>query len=95
MRERNNNFISILSAFAVGSLIGAGIALLMAPQSGEETRAMIRNRSMEMKERAAEAADETRQRAEKAMGDVAQQTRQTAEEAKRRSEELMQGKGRT
>ena len=37
----NNEFGSFLSGFLVGGLVGAAVALLMAPQSGEETRTLI------------------------------------------------------
>ena len=84
MHERETNVVSIISAFALGGLIGAGVALLMAPQSGEETRNMIRNRSEELRERAMDTAEETRHRAESAMDDLAKQTRQQTEEMRRR-----------
>jgi gas vesicle protein len=37
---------SILVGFIIGGVIGAAAALLMAPQSGEETRAMLREKAM-------------------------------------------------
>ncbi|HOV52507.1 MAG TPA: nitrogenase component 1, partial [Methanothrix sp.] len=36
----------------IGGLIGAGIALLFAPQSGEETRAFLKEKALELKEKA-------------------------------------------
>jgi len=39
MSDRNG---SVLLAFLVGGLVGAGIAMLYAPASGEETRRKIR-----------------------------------------------------
>jgi gas vesicle protein len=47
----------------IGGLVGAALALLMAPQSGEETRAQIRDKSLEFKDRAEEGVYEARQRA--------------------------------
>jgi gas vesicle protein len=38
MTKRRNDNVHQLAAFAAGGLIGAGIALLLAPQSGSETR---------------------------------------------------------
>ena len=35
--------IEVVGAFIGGALIGAAVALLVAPKSGEETRAAIRN----------------------------------------------------
>jgi gas vesicle protein len=43
---------SFFAGFFVGALIGGATALLMAPQSGEETRTQIREKSIELKEKA-------------------------------------------
>ena len=43
---------SFFTGFFVGALVGGAVALLMAPQSGEETRAQIREKSIEIKEKA-------------------------------------------
>lgn len=45
-----------LGSFLFGAAIGAGIALLLAPQSGEETRRDIKRKAGEMKAAAKEAA---------------------------------------
>jgi gas vesicle protein len=37
-----------------GGLVGAGVALLLTPQSGEETRSQIRDKSVELKDGAVE-----------------------------------------
>jgi len=60
----------------VGGLLGAAAALLLAPQAGEDTRAMLREKSIELKERAEDATVDARRRAEEA-----------AELARRRMEE--------
>ncbi len=41
-----------LIGFIVGGLIGAGLGLLFAPQSGEETREMLKDKFLELKEKA-------------------------------------------
>ena len=43
-----------LSGLLLGALVGAGLALLFAPQSGEETRRIIRRKAKRL---AAEAQD--------------------------------------
>jgi gas vesicle protein len=85
----NGNFMSILSAFALGSLIGAGIALLMAPQSGEETRRQLRDRGMELRDRAEDTMEETRHRAEKTLDDVADRARHQTEEMRNRGHDVI------
>lgn len=41
MKRQENEKLNILGALVSGGLIGAGIALLLAPQSGSETRRSI------------------------------------------------------
>jgi gas vesicle protein len=43
---------SFFTGFFVGALVGGAAALLLAPQTGEETRAQIRDRGIELKEKA-------------------------------------------
>ncbi|NLT73362.1 MAG: YtxH domain-containing protein [Chloroflexi bacterium] len=43
-----------LAGFFVGTLVGAAFALLFAPSTGEEMREQIRERGIELKERATE-----------------------------------------
>jgi gas vesicle protein len=76
MSERDE-FGAFLVGFIVGGLTGAVVALLMAPQSGEETRALIRDKSIELRDRAQQTAEEAIGRAEKA-----------ATEARTRADEL-------
>jgi gas vesicle protein len=64
MAENNGDLGSFLAGFVIGGLIGAGVALLMAPQSGEETRAIIKEKSIELRDRAVETAEEAQKRAE-------------------------------
>jgi gas vesicle protein len=52
------------AGFVVGTLVGAAAAILLAPQSGEETRAMIRERGIELQERSSELSADARRRAE-------------------------------
>ncbi len=43
MRYERNEYSVGSMAFLAGALIGAGVALLLAPQSGEDTRSMLRD----------------------------------------------------
>ena len=42
MGDNNSDFGAFLAGFVIGGLVGAATALLLAPQSGEETRTIIR-----------------------------------------------------
>jgi gas vesicle protein len=52
-QENGNNAMSIsafLAGLLVGGLAGAGAMLLLAPQSGKETRAQIQQKSIEVRD---------------------------------------------
>lgn len=75
---------SILMGFFIGGMVGAVAALLMAPQSGERTRAMIRDKGIELREKAME----TRERAEESLRGAMNRTEEMAQTAKERMEEM-------
>jgi gas vesicle protein len=51
---------SLLAAFAIGAFAGATIALLYAPQSGEETRKLIATKGKELKGKAHDALEDAK-----------------------------------
>jgi gas vesicle protein len=65
-----------LVGLILGGLVGAAVALLFAPQSGEQTQAMIREKGIELRDRVQELSPEE---AKKAINDVLEQGRQAAE----------------
>jgi gas vesicle protein len=69
MSDRDE-FGAFLVGFIVGGLSGAVVALLFAPQSGEETRALIKDKSIELRDRAQVTAEEAIARAEAAAADA-------------------------
>ena len=64
MSDRNGDFGAFVSGFVIGGLVGAAAALLLAPQSGEETRTLIRDKGIELKDQVEQTASDTRARAE-------------------------------
>lgn len=66
MSDNNNEFGAFLSGLLLGGFAGAVTALLLAPQSGEETRKVILDKSLELKDKAFETVEDARQRAEQA-----------------------------
>lgn len=50
--------------FFLGVAVGAGLALLFAPQSGEETRAQVARQARRIKRKARRFADSAREKAE-------------------------------
>ena len=62
MSDENSNQVGgIVTAFAVGALVGAGIALLYAPQSGQETRDLLARRANELKDKAGDVLDDAKE----------------------------------
>jgi gas vesicle protein len=74
MSDRDE-FGAFLVGFIVGGLSGAVAALLFAPQSGEETRALIKDKSIELRDRAQETAEEAIARAEVVVDDVRERSK--------------------
>jgi gas vesicle protein len=75
-----------LTGFLLGTVVGAAVALLFAPQSGEETLEQIRERGIELKGRADEVSEAGRKRAEELTADA----RKRAEEAQERGRVVLE-----
>lgn len=60
--ERGNG--GFVSGFLLGGLVGAALALLLTPRSGDETRDTLVNRGVELRDRAEEAAARAREEAD-------------------------------
>lgn len=88
MGNQDTDMGAFLAGFILGGLAGAMVALLMAPQSGEETRTVIRDKGIELKEKATLTAEEARARAEAALEDARQRAEEAMEEVRERAEEL-------
>ncbi|MBI5191725.1 MAG: YtxH domain-containing protein [Nitrospirae bacterium] len=75
MSEDRYSTGSVVLAFVVGGLVGAGIALLTAPQSGRETREKIKDLTEDAKDKiktlTAEAKDKIQQTYEQGKDAVA------------------------
>lgn len=84
----NSDFGSFLSGFLIGGLVGGAVALLLAPQSGEETRTLIRDKSVEIKDKTVTSMEEAYARAEQAAADARTRAEELAKIAQSRAEEL-------
>jgi gas vesicle protein len=74
--ERGFSAGSVILAFVLGGIVGAGAALLTAPQSGRETREKIK-----------EFADETRKKATEYAGQVKEKVSSVVEDGRHFVEE--------
>ena len=83
LTEGTSRVKPVLSGLLLGGLIGAGTALLFAPQAGEKTRAAIQNKTTEIRDRTTEGVKE-------AVSTVKNKTRQVASDVIGRGQELVQ-----
>jgi len=67
---------SFIAGFAIGALAGAALAMLLAPQSGEETRDLLYAKAREAGERARDSAGDA--------GDLLARGRQIVADARAR-----------
>jgi gas vesicle protein len=59
--DDGTHVFSFLSGLALGAVIGAGVALLTAPQSGRRTRRRLRRAAVDLKDTASDRWDELAQ----------------------------------
>ncbi|HEV8307528.1 MAG TPA: YtxH domain-containing protein [Methylomirabilota bacterium] len=69
-RQSDLNFLGALGLLTVGAIIGAGVALLLAPKTGEETRELLRERGTDLARLAQERGSEFARRAQETMGEA-------------------------
>jgi gas vesicle protein len=84
----DGDFGAFFTGFVIGGLVGAAVALILAPQSGEETRAQLRQRSIELRDQAYDTAEDARRRAEDAAMMARERAEQASSEARARAEKL-------
>lgn len=89
MAERDE-FGAFLVGFIVGGLTGAVAALLLAPQSGEETRTIIKERAIELKDKASEGFGEVYSQAETAANEAVRKAEALLAKAKQTAAELQE-----
>jgi len=89
MNEKTTQVLSVSAAMLVGALIGAGVGILTAPMSGEETRSLIRDRSREIEERVSEAVVGTRDRLGRALEDITMSTKERIPVFRNRAQQMV------
>lgn len=89
MSDRDD-FGAFLIGFVVGGLTGAVVALLFAPQSGADTRELIKDKAIEIKSKAEETYEEAYAKAEAAAIEARNRATELAELAKARATELQE-----
>jgi gas vesicle protein len=93
MAQQTNEGAAFFAGLVIGGLVGAALALLLAPQSGEETRAQIRDKSLEYKDLAQEGIIDAQQRAQEQVTVLQQKSREAYEKGRQSTMEAYE-KGR-
>jgi len=88
MSDRDE-FGAFLVGFIVGGLTGAVVSLLFAPQSGEETRALIKDKSIELRDKASVTAEQALEKAEAAATEARARADELAKELRARGETIV------
>jgi gas vesicle protein len=83
LTENTSRVKPVLGGLLLGGLIGAGTALLFAPQAGEKTRAAIQHKTTEIRDRTTEGVKD-------AVSQVKDKTRQVASTVLGRGQELVE-----
>ncbi|MEJ2211571.1 MAG: YtxH domain-containing protein [Anaerolineae bacterium] len=84
----NTTSADFFAGFVIGALVGAAATLLLAPQSGEQTRSLIREKSVELGQRADDLSSEARRRAEELQAEARQRAETVQSQAKERADQL-------
>jgi len=89
MAERDE-FGAFLIGLIIGGLTGAAISLLMAPQSGDETREYLKDQAIVLRDKAQESAHTTAEQVSARTADVRSRAGDIATKAKASAEDLRQ-----
>ena len=84
MSDSASEIGAFMAGFVIGGLVGAATALILAPQSGEETRAQLATRSHELREAGVNQYETARVRVHDTSGQVQEQARIVLDEGKNR-----------
>ena len=87
-----------LAWFVAGAVIGAGVALLFAPQSGAETRRQLKRKARRFRQMAEDGLDELgdrweegKERMRETIREGAHRVRERVQDARERAEETVEG----
>ena len=85
----DGHFGSVLAGMLIGAAAGAVTMLLLAPQSGRDTRMQIRDKSIELRDRTTGAVDDAVQQLRSGTSMLVADGRKKAEEIKEQGQDLL------
>jgi len=80
---------SVLAGLLIGAAAGAAAMLLLAPQSGRDTRKQIREKGIELRDRTTGMVDDAMDQVRSSTSKLTMGGRQKAEELKQQGQELL------
>jgi gas vesicle protein len=83
MADRSNGVLEFAAGLFIGGLVGVAIGLVLAPQPGEETRAQLAERGIELRGELKKRADELQEK----MPDIMEEQRTRLQEAVEKGKE--------
>lgn len=89
MGQVTNSAKHVLTGLVVGGLIGATAMLFLAPQSGEETRAEIKDKALELRDRTTETVKDTVSQVASKAGHLKGGVKGKAQDLKQRGQDLL------
>jgi gas vesicle protein len=89
MAERDN-FGSFLAGIVIGGIAGAVVALLYAPQTGEQTRAVIKEKAIELVDKTTETVEDTYKKAQVAASDAVDKAQGLIKQAETKAGKLIE-----
>ena len=88
-KDNGANVAPALAGLVIGGLAGAGAALLLAPQSGKETRAQIQQKTVELRDRTTETVEDAVAQVKSKTHEITAGVRGKAEELQHQGQELI------
>jgi gas vesicle protein len=82
------NPLNVVVGMLIGGLVGAVTMLLLAPQSGKETRNQIQQKSIELRDRTSEIVEDTMAQIRSSVDKISLDSREKIKELKQYGQEL-------
>lgn len=86
--ERNKHMMKFITGLLLGGLAGAAAAMLFAPQSGDDTRQMIRNTALDAKVRAQDTLRQAQDQVSSKVEDVQQRVSSMTDDVRSKASRL-------
>ena len=87
--NQSNNFLGVMVGLLVGSVAGATAMLLLAPQSGKETRKYISEKSIELRDQTTGMFDDAVAQVRSGTNKLSMEGREKAKELKQQGQDLI------